>query len=70
MTEDITAALCAWQELMTLGFDNVVLLISAYCDPERTMRVAQAQGYRCTDFMVAPLPFGVYSSEPKARSTE
>ncbi len=48
-----------------MGFDTAVLLISAYANPVETMEHARALGYRCTDFMVTPLPFGYYSSEPK-----
>ncbi len=50
---------------MSMGFDTAVLLISAYANPVETMEHARALGYRCTDFMVTPLPFGYYSSEPK-----
>ena len=50
---------------MTLGFDNMVLLLSAYSNPVETIEHARCQGYRVTDFMVTPLPFGYYSSEPK-----
>ena len=56
----------ATQDLMTLGFDNMVLLLSAYSNPIETIEHARRQGYRVTDFMVTPLPFGYYSSEPKA----
>ena len=52
---------------MTLGFDNMVLLLSAYSNPVETIEHARRQGYRVTDFMVTPLPFGYYSSEPKVR---
>ena len=45
-----------------------MLLISAYANPVETMEHARALGYRCTDFMVTPLPFGYYSSEPKVRA--
>jgi hypothetical protein len=32
-----------------------------------TIRHAQKQGYAVSDFLVTPLPFGMYSSEPKVR---
>lgn len=53
------------QELMNLGFENMVLLLSAYSNPVETIEHARRLGYRVTDFMVTPLPFGYYSSEPK-----
>lgn len=56
------------RDLMSLGFEHAVLLVSAYCDPVRTLRHAQRLGYHCTDFVVTSLPFGTYSSEPKVRS--
>lgn len=53
------------QELLSLGFDSAVLLISAYANPVETIEHAKQQGYQVTDFMVTPMPFGLYSSEPK-----
>ena len=50
---------------MDFGFENMVLLLSAYSNPVETVEHARRQGYRVTDFMVTPLPFGYYSSEPK-----
>ena len=50
---------------MSLGFEHAMLLVSAYCDPVKTLRHAQQLGYHCTSFRVATLPFGTYSSEPK-----
>jgi hypothetical protein len=56
------------QDLMNLGFENMVLLLSAYSNPVETIEHARRLGYRVTDFMVTPLPFGYYSSEPKVRA--
>ena len=50
---------------MSLGFDSAVLMISSYSNPIETLRHAQEQGYHITDYMVKPMPFGYYSSEPK-----
>ena len=50
---------------MTLGFDSAILLISSYANPVETLEHARQQGYQVTDFMVTPMPFGTYSSEPK-----
>lgn len=54
--------------LLTVGCDQVLLMISAYSNPVETIAHARAQGYQVVDFMVTPLPFGYYSSEPKVRS--
>jgi methylase of polypeptide subunit release factors len=53
--------------LLSLGCKTVMVMISAYSNPVETIRHAIAQGYRVTDFMVTPLQFGYYSSEPKVR---
>ena len=53
------------QDLMTLGFDSAILLISSYANPVDTLHHARNHGYQVTDFMVTPMPFGYYSSEPK-----
>jgi methylase of polypeptide subunit release factors len=54
-------------KLLSLGCETVMLLISAYSNPVETIRHAIALGYSVTDFMVTPLQFGYYSSEPKVR---
>ncbi len=53
------------QDLLTLGFDSAILLISSYANPVDTLQHARNQGYQVTDFMVPPMPFGYYNSEPK-----
>lgn len=50
---------------MTFGFDSAILLISSYANPVETLQHARQQGYQVTDFMISPMPFGYYSSEPK-----
>jgi hypothetical protein len=57
------------KRLFTVGCEHVCLMISAYSNPVETIEYAIDQGYQVTDFMVAPLPFGYYSSEPKVRQT-
>jgi hypothetical protein len=42
-------------------------MISAYSDPIGTIELALSEGYRVTDFMVSPMSFGYYSSEPKVK---
>ncbi|KAL3133369.1 hypothetical protein ABBQ38_007240 [Trebouxia sp. C0009 RCD-2024] len=56
------------RELMTFGFDSAILLISSYANPVETLEHARKQGYQVTDFMVSPMPFGYYSSEPKVKN--
>lgn len=54
--------------LLTVGCEQVLLMISAYSNPVDTVYHALEQGYQVADFMVTPLPFGRYSSEPKVKN--
>jgi hypothetical protein len=53
------------RQLLELGCDRVMVLISAYSNPIDTVNHAIAHGYDLVDFMISPLPFGYYSREPK-----
>jgi methylase of polypeptide subunit release factors len=55
-------------ELLSLGYDNVLLLVSSFSNPESTIVHAKANGYHVTNFIVLPLEFGYYSSEPKVKN--
>ncbi|KAB8320350.1 class I SAM-dependent methyltransferase [Tolypothrix campylonemoides VB511288] len=55
-------------ELLSLGYDNVLLLVSSFSNPESTINHAISNGYRVTNFIVLPLKFGDYSSEPKVKN--
>jgi len=54
--------------LLTVGCEQMLLMISAYSNPVETIYHALAQDYHVVDFMVTPLPFGSYSSEPKVKN--
>ncbi|MBD3883620.1 SAM-dependent methyltransferase [Phormidium tenue FACHB-886] len=54
-------------QLLSVGCSNVLLMISAYSNPVETIQHAIKEGYRVADFMVTPLQFGYYSSEPRVR---
>eukprot|EP00879_Flechtneria_rotunda_P000121 GHRR01000183.1.p1 GENE.GHRR01000183.1~~GHRR01000183.1.p1 ORF type:complete len:323 (+),score=80.27 GHRR01000183.1:330-1298(+) len=56
------------RDLLSAGFDSTLLMISAYSNPVLTLQHAKQQGYAITDFLVTPLPFGTYSSEPKVKA--
>ncbi len=53
--------------LLSLGCPNALLMISAYSNPVETIEHAIAEGYQVVDFMISPLQFGYYSSEPKVK---
>ena len=55
------------RKLFDLGCEQILSLISAYSNPLETIEYALAQGYSVTDFMISPLKFGYYSSEPKVK---
>lgn len=54
-------------QLLGLDYSQVLLMLSSYSNPVRTINLALAQGYDVVDFMVLPLQFGYYSSEPKVK---
>ncbi len=53
--------------LLSLDYQNVLLLVSSYSNPQSTINHAKANGYSVTNFFVLPLKFGYYSSEPKVK---
>lgn len=55
--------------LLTLGYANLMVLVSSYSNPVGTIDQALESGYTVADFMVTPLPFGYYSSEPKVKNS-
>lgn len=57
------------KQLLSLGYDNAFMLISSFSDPEGTINHARNEGYNIADFIIVPLPFGYYSSEPKVKNT-
>lgn len=57
------------KQLLSLGYDNALMMVSSFSDPEGTINHAKLKGYSIADFTVVPLPFGYYSSEPKVQNT-
>jgi methylase of polypeptide subunit release factors len=54
--------------LLSVGCETVLLMISAYSNPVGTIQHAIDRDYCVINFMVTPLQFGYYSSEPKVRN--
>jgi methylase of polypeptide subunit release factors len=54
-------------ELLSLDYQNVLVLLSSFSNPINTLNLATENGYSVENFMVLPLPFGYYSSEPKVK---
>ena len=55
------------KQLLSLNYRNVLVLVSSYSNPECLINYALAKDYYVSDFMISPLQFGYYSSEPKVR---
>lgn len=54
-------------ELLSLDYENVLVLVSSYSNPISTIKTAEDNGYSVNKFVVLPLQFGYYSSEPKVK---
>lgn len=54
-------------KLLGLGYKNVLLLVSSFSNPLSTIKQALALGYNVSNFLISPLKFGYYSSEPKVK---
>lgn len=53
------------RRLLSLNYENVLLMVSSYSNPEGLINYAASKGYSVSNFLVSPLQFGYYSSEPK-----
>jgi methylase of polypeptide subunit release factors len=55
------------KRLLSLNYENVLVMISSYSNPENLIDYAITKGYSTADFIVSPLKFGYYSSDPKVQ---
>lgn len=53
--------------LLSLGYDNALLLVSSYSNPINTINHAKSLDYNVASFLLLPIKFGYYSSEPKVK---
>ncbi len=56
------------KQLLALDYEKALLMISSYSNPEGLIDYAITRGYSIANFIVSPLTFGYYSSEPKVKS--
>ncbi|NJL19623.1 MAG: SAM-dependent methyltransferase [Leptolyngbyaceae cyanobacterium SM1_3_5] len=56
------------KKLLELGYDEALMMVSSYSNPKGLVDFAAQQGYCVSNFLVSPLPFGYYSSDPKVKS--
>lgn len=55
------------KKLLSLNYQNVLVLFSSYSNPKGLVNYAIAKGYHVSDFIISPMQFGHYSSEPKVK---
>lgn len=55
------------KNLLSLGYDHVLVMVSSYSNPEGLIDHAITMGYGTANFLISPLDFGYYSSEPKVQ---
>lgn len=56
------------KRLLSVGCKNVLLMVSSYSNPGGLINYAITEGYAVASFLVSPLTFGYYSSEPKVKN--
>ncbi|MEA5596193.1 methyltransferase [Rivularia sp. UHCC 0363] len=57
------------RKLLSLSYENVLLMVSSYSNPQSLIEYAKSNGYSTGNFIISPLKFGYYSCEPKVKST-
>lgn len=55
------------KDILALGYENVLVMVSSYSNPVGLVNYAMAGGYCISNFLISPLTFGHYSSESKVR---
>ena len=56
------------KQLLSLGYNNVLAMIASYSNPVGVIDYALTNGYHIANFIISPLNFGYYSSEPKVKN--
>lgn len=56
------------RKLLTLDYPSVLMMVSSFSNPAGLLAHAAEQGYGVADFLVKPLKFGCYSSQPQVKS--
>lgn len=55
------------KNLLSLDYENVLVMVSSYSNPEGLIDYAITKGYGTANFLISPLNFGYYSSDPKVQ---
>lgn len=53
------------KQLLNLDYENVLVMVSSYSNPVGLIDYARTKSYCISNFIISPLKFGYYSSEPK-----
>lgn len=56
------------RKLLAMEYQTVMLMVSSFSDPAGLIQFAGDQGYSVVDFVVQPLIFGCYSSQPEVQN--
>ncbi len=56
------------RKLLSLEYSTVLLMVSSFSNPAGLLQYASEQGYSVVDFLIRPLIFGRYSSQPEVKS--
>lgn len=56
------------RKLLSLEYSTVLLMVSSFSNPAGLLQYASEQGYSVADFLIRPLIFGRYSSQPEVKS--
>jgi methylase of polypeptide subunit release factors len=56
------------RKLLSLQYSTVMLMISSFSNPASLLQYAGGLGYSVVDFLIQPMPFGFYSSQPEVKS--
>ena len=63
-----TDGITVTKQLLSLGYENVLAMIASYSNPVGAIDYALTKGYHIANFIISPLKFGYYSSEPKVKN--
>ena len=53
--------------LLSLDYQTVMLMISSFSNPAGLLQYACGQGYSVMEFLIKPVTFGCYSSQPEVK---
>ena len=56
------------KKLLSCNHKNVLVMAASYSNPQGLVDYASEQNYFVSDFIISPLSFGYYSSDPKVQS--